>query len=363
MRIRKILANNYSEALTKVKQELGEDALVLSTRSLNPGTTSGKATNSARVEITAAIEPSDSKEQTVTKSGPWNDDKSLSLKEDDLDLKTLIFSLLTRTERAQTMGLKSHQLESYSRLVAGGLSERLASKIVEKASRGHPVENRDSQSERQEIVELMKQVLLCDGEIKLEGKRTKKVIFVGPTGAGKTTTIAKLAADFALRKKKKVAMVTLDTYRIGAVDQLSTYGEIMGVPVETAHNSKELQAFVQKHADKDLLLIDTMGKSHKDKAYSGQLQVMLKALGTVETQLVLSATTQEKILQESMKQFSKLGIDRVLFTKIDEGLSFGSLFNFSLRTRIPFSYFTTGQRVPEDIEIANKEKVIKLIFN
>lgn len=363
MRIRKILANNYSEALTRVKQELGEDALVLSTRSLSPGTTFGKAANSARVEITAAFEPAESKEQVATKRDFWNDDESLSLREDDLDLKTLIFSLLTRTERAQTMGLKSHQVESYSRLVAGGLSERLASKIVEKASNEHATENRSPRSERQEIVDLMKQVLLCDGEIKLDGKRTKKVVFVGPTGAGKTTTIAKLAADFSLRKKKKVAMVTLDTYRIGAIDQLKTYGEIMGVPVETAHNRNELQALVQKHADKDLLLIDTMGKSHKDEAYSGQLKVMLNALGSVETQLVLSVTTQEKILQESMKQFSILGIDRVLFTKMDEGMSFGSLFNFSLRTRIPFSYFTTGQRVPEDIEIANKEKVIKLIFN
>ncbi len=363
MRIRKILANNYSEALTRVKQELGEDALVLSTRSLNPGTAMGDGGGFARVEITAAFEPFERKEQTATNSDPWNDEKTFSLKEDDLDLKTLIFSLLTRTERAQTMGLKSHQVESYSRLVAGGLSERLASKIVEKASRGRPEGNRDSPSERQEIVDLMKQVLLCDGEIKLDGKRTKKVAFVGPTGAGKTTTIAKLAADFSLRKKKKVAMVTLDTYRIGAIDQLRTYGEIMGVPVETAHNRKELQALVRKHADKDLLLIDTMGKSHKDKAYSGQLKVMLNALGSVETQLVLSVTAQEKILQESIKQFSILGIDRVLFTKMDEGLSFGSLFNFSLRTRIPFSYFTVGQRVPEDIEIANKDKVIKLIFN
>ena len=157
--------------------------------------------------------------------------------------------------------------------------------------------------------------------------------------------------------------MTLDTYRVGAIDQLKTYGKIMGVPVETAGNRKELIALVRKHADKDLLLIDTMGKSHKDKVYSGQLKVLLNALGSVETQLVLSITTQEKIIQEAMKQFSPLGIDRVLFTKMDEGLSFGLLFNFSLRTRIPFSYFTMGQRVPEDIEIASKEKVIKLIFN
>ena len=363
MRIRKFLATSYTEALNKVKKELGEDALVLSTRSLDLGTALREGKKFARVEITAAVEPSEKKEPAEMNGGSQNEEKAIFLKEDNLDLKTLIFSLLSRTERAQTLGLKSHQLESYSCLVEGGVNERLASKIVENAGKENLEDNRDTETERQTIVKLMKRVLLCDGEIKLDESRTKKVVFVGPTGAGKTTTIAKLATDFALRKRKKVAMVSLDTYRIGAVDQLRIYGEIMGVPVETAGNPKELQGLVRKHADKDLLLIDTTGKSHRDKAYASQLRVMLDELGRVETQLVLSLTTQERIFQEALKQFSLLGVDRVLFTKMDEGMNFGSLFNFSLRTRIPFSYFTTGQRVPEDIEAATKDKVIKLIFN
>ncbi len=362
MRIKKILANNYTEALTKVKNELGEDALIISTRSLESDPAMGGTRNAERVEITAAFEPS-GKNGYEEWGGKLKNAPSSPFKEDDLDLKSLIFTLLTRTERAQSLGLKSHQLETYSKLIEGGLSERLACKIIEKASGGDLAENAGSQSKSLVIKNLMKQVLLCKGEIELDGKRTKKVVFVGPTGSGKTTTIAKLAADFALRQNKKVAMVTLDTYRMGAVDQLRIYGDIMRVPVETAQNERELKAIVQKHADKDLLLIDTAGKSHQEKGYSEQLRTMLKELSDVETQLVLSVTTQEKIFQESVKQFSALGIDRVLFTKMDEGLSFGPLFNFSLRTRIPFSYFTMGQRVPEDIEVANREKVIKLIFN
>lgn len=362
MRIKKILARNYTEALTQVKNELGEDALVISTRSLDPDPALGGTGISGGVEITAAFEPSE-KSQKVEGEGVIGNPESVQFNEDDLDLKALIFTLLTRTERAQSLGLKSHQIETYSRLVEGGLSERLASKIIEKASVEELAKKPGPQSESQVIKNLMKQVLLCDGEIKLDGEKTKKVVFIGPTGAGKTTTIAKLAADFSLRQKKKVAMVTLDTYRMGAVDQLRIYGEIMRVPVESAESRDELKAIVQKHSDKDLLLIDTAGKSPKESAYSGQLGMMLKGLGNVETQLVLSVTAQEKIFQESVKQFSALGIDRVLFTKIDEGMSFGPLFNFSLRTRIPFSYFTVGQRVPEDIEVANREKVIKLIFN
>jgi len=353
MRIKKILAKNYTEALTRVKNELGEDALIISTRSLKSTPASDGKGNAGMVEITAAFEPSEKKSNA--EFSPF--------KEDDLDLKSLIFTLLTRTERAQSLGLKSHQIETYSKLVEGGLSERLACKIIEKASVEELTKNTDPQSESQIIRNLMKRVLLCNGQIELDGKRTKKVVFVGPTGAGKTTTIAKLAADFALRQNKKVVMATLDTYRMGAVDQLRVYGDIMRVPVEIAENRNELRAIVKKHADKDLLLIDTAGKSHNEKAYSGQLRDVLRDLINVETQLVLSVTAQEKIFQESVKQFSPLGIDRVLFTKMDEGMSFGPLFNFSLRTRIPFSYFTMGQKVPEDIEVANREKVIKLIFN
>lgn len=362
MRIKKILAKNYTEALTRVKNELGEDALVISTRSLSSEPASGGTGTAGMVEITAAFEPS-GKNQKAEGDGSANIAEPSPFKEDDLDLKALIFTLLTRTERAQTLGLKNHQLETYARLVEGGLSERLASKIIEKAGVEELAGNNGAQSESQTIRNLMKRVLHCKGEIELDGERTKKVVFVGPTGAGKTTTIAKLAADFALRQKKKVAMATLDTYRMGAVDQLRIYGDIMRVPVETAENRGELKAIIKKHADKDLLLIDTAGKSHKEVAYSGQLRDMLKDLSNVETQLVLSVTAQEKIFQESVKQFSPLGIDRVLFTKMDEGMSFGPLFNFSLRTRIPFSYFTMGQRVPQDIEVASRDKVIKLIFN
>jgi len=362
MRIKKILAKNYTEALTRVKNEIGEDALIISTRSMKPDTASGGTRNAEMVEITAAFEPFEKKQKAGWKGMPRIAEPS-PFQEDDLDLKSLIFTLLSRTERAQSLGLKNHQLEIYSKLVEGGLNERLASKIIEKAGVEELSGNTGPQSETKAIRKLMKRVLHCKGEIKLDGKRTKKVVFVGPTGAGKTTTIAKLAADFALRQNKKVVMATLDTYRMGAVDQLRIYGDIMRVPVETAENRSELGTIIKKHADKDLLLIDTAGKSHKEKAYSGQLNAMLKDLSNLETQLVLSVTAQEKIFQESAKQFSMLGIDRVLFTKMDEGTSFGPLFNFSLRTRIPFSYFTMGQRVPEDIEVAKREKVIQLIFN
>jgi flagellar biosynthesis protein FlhF len=186
---------------------------------------------------------------------------------------------------------------------------------------------------------------------------------VGPTGVGKTTTLAKVAADYAIRKNKKVALVSLDTYRLGAVDQLQIYGDIMNLPVEVASGKSELREIVNKHSDKDLILIDTTGRSHRDKEYSQQLKEIFDAVGGVETHLVLSVTAQEKLFSTTYQQFLPLGVDRVLFTKLDEGLNFGALFNFSVRNRVPLSYFTVGQNVPEDLEIAGPDKVISLIFN
>jgi flagellar biosynthesis protein FlhF len=137
----------------------------------------------------------------------------------------------------------------------------------------------------------------------------------------------------------------------------------MEVPFEVAGGKEDLCRIVASHSDKDLILIDTTGRSHQDKEYSGQLKKIFDAVGDVETHLVLSVTAQEKLFTATYRQFFPVGLDRVLFTKLDEGLSFGSLFNFSVRNRLPISYFTSGQRVPEDLEVARPDRVISLIFN
>ncbi len=191
----------------------------------------------------------------------------------------------------------------------------------------------------------------------------KKVVLVGPTGSGKTTTISKIAADLIYRQRKKVVLVSLDTFRVGGIEQLKIYGDIMNIPVETVQGRSDLEECIRLHSDKDVILIDTMGRCHKDHNYSSQLCKVFEGLGDVETHLVLSLGSSEKQFVESYKQFSSLDINRVLFTKIDEGLSFGSMVDFSLKTRLPLSYLTTGQRVPEDIEVAVQDRVIRLIFN
>jgi flagellar biosynthesis protein FlhF len=360
MRIRKFTASNYSIALQQVKQELGADALILGTRSIKPPTLTAGKKEATRVEITAAVEYASPVVEPEVEISIEKESHALPEKE-DADLKSLIFSLLSKTDRAQSMGLQPHQFDTFSRMVESGLDEKLASKILQKA-----LEQNSDQAVGKDplkVINLMKKVLPCKGEIDLSAYGPKIVAFVGPTGVGKTTTVAKIAAEYALRRDKKVVMISLDTYRMGAVDQLRIYGDIMEVPVEVAGGKDELRHIVSRHSDKDLILIDTTGRSHQDKNYSRQLKEVFEAVGGVETHLVLSVTAQEKLFSATYNQFSSMGLDRVLFTKLDEGLNFGSLFNFTVRNRLPISYFTSGQQVPEDLEVAKPERVISLIFN
>ncbi len=363
MQIKKYIADNYNEALSDIKREMGEDALILTTRSIREQSDwDGKS--ASKVEITVAVDSS----ANIVESEPEVKEADTTFELSDFDetvepdMKSLLYSMLSRTERAQSLGLKSHHLELFSHLSENGVNEKIIAKVLAKSPA--PDEAGGSSSARTLLRETMKRVIVCRGGIEVSSNQLpKKVVLVGPTGAGKTTTIAKIAADLVYRQQMKVALVSLDTFRVGGIEQLKIYGDIMKISVEAAQDRAELEECVHRHSDKDVILIDTMGRCHRDHAYSAQLSEVFSGLGEVETHLVLSVGSHEKQFIESYKQFSSLGINRVLFTKLDEGLNYGSMLNFSLRSRLPFSYFTTGQRVPEDIEVAAGDKVISLIFN
>ncbi|MEE9498820.1 MAG: zeta toxin family protein [Nitrospinaceae bacterium] len=365
MRIKKVIANSYGEALSRVKSELGENAMVLSTRSIKFNKNQDASQCSSLVEITAAVD-NDSHRETVAVAEKISSEKEwmpVNKGGEIRELRTMIASLLTRTDKAKSLGLNETLLPVYEKLIGRGVDDRVAARIFETIHERKQWKEGDPFIGENDLAAVMKGAVKCEGPIRLESARPKVVALVGPTGAGKTTTIAKLAARFALQQKKKVAMVSLDTYRMGAWEQLESYGELMQVPVSLAADRNEFSRIMREHQDKDVILVDTMGKSHRDLDYCKRLKQVLEATPQVEVHLVQSATAQESVVTECFNQFAPLGIDRMLFTKLDEAVHFGLLLNCSVRYRIPFSYFTTGQSVPEDIEVAAQDKVIRLIFN
>lgn len=195
-------------------------------------------------------------------------------------------------------------------------------------------------------------------------KSCRYVFFIGPTGVGKTTTIAKIASSFQLKKKAKTALITSDTYRIAAVEQLKTYGNIMGIPLKVVYSPDEMKESMKEFEDFDLVLIDTAGRSHKDADQRDDIEQLISSIPVSEREvyLVLSATTKYKDLVRITRVYQEITDYTLIFTKLDETDCIGNIFNIRLLTDAPLSYATWGQNVPEDIGVINPQKIAKQLL-
>lgn len=245
-------------------------------------------------------------------------------------------------------------------LSTSGISTELIRKILDTLAT-LPVEG-GNQTIRGRLGETFGRLIKFAGTLKMRKNSPRIVALVGPTGVGKTTTTAKLAAMYALNRGNKVALITMDIFRVGAVEQLKTYSRIMGIPLEVASTPKELEKAVEKHAACDLIFIDTAGRSHKDKEKLDEMKNFLDNKIPIEVYLCLSATTKDRELEEIIKRFSIFQIGKVVFTKIDESESLGNMINLLMKENLQIAYFTTGQRVPEDIEVATSAKLAEMIL-
>jgi len=191
----------------------------------------------------------------------------------------------------------------------------------------------------------------------------KKYINVfGPTGVGKTTTIAKMAARAVLEKKKKIGFITTDTYRIAAIEQLKTYANLLQAPVEIVYNANDYKKAIDNFKHLDLVFIDTAGRNYKEAKYVDDLMEMINFDDEVESYLVLALTAKESDMETIIQQFSEIAIGKFIFTKVDETNSIGTMYNLMIKYNKGLAYYTNGQEVPEDIEEANLNAVLQLFF-
>lgn len=191
---------------------------------------------------------------------------------------------------------------------------------------------------------------------------TRIAHFVGPTGVGKTTTIAKLAAEQVLKYNRKVGFITSDTYRIAAVEQLKTYANILNVPLEVVFSPQELARAFKQLEDRDVIFMDTAGRNFRNEMYVSELNALLGGNANSETYLVLSLTSKYRDMKATVENFLKFKLDKVLYTKLDETESLGSILNIAYHYALKGSYITTGQNVPDDISVMNEERIVDLIL-
>ncbi|MCX7828439.1 MAG: flagellar biosynthesis protein FlhF [Thermanaerothrix sp.] len=237
------------------------------------------------------------------------------------------------------------------RLVEADVDPGVASKIIE-GHRGADVSLEELLSSRIKVV----------GSDPVSAMGGRRVMFVGPTGVGKTTTIAKLAAVHSLWEGRRVALATADTYRIAAVEQLRTYAKILGIPMEVAFEPKDFEGILSKHGSCDLLLLDTAGRSAKDSKKMEELKVLYDAFMPDAVHLVLAANLKYKDMLKVIDRMGVVPIRSVIFTKLDETYSFGPLLSVLEDFKFPVSFFTVGQNVPNDIEVARPERLVRLIL-
>ncbi|HET6251441.1 MAG TPA: flagellar biosynthesis protein FlhF [Tepidisphaeraceae bacterium] len=288
----------------------------------------------------------------------------LGLTQEMSALKGMVKDLVTQNRVKALPGVPEELFDYYVQLLSSEVEEQLACEIIKALHASiRPEHLQQPDFVRERLAEQLEKLLPTTGPIERVKKHGPHIVaLIGPTGVGKTTTLAKLAANLKLREKHRVGLITLDTYRIAAVDQLKRYADIIGAPLRVVNGVDDLREAMKAMSDCDFLLIDTAGRSPNDTLKLNELKSLLETAGPEEVHLVLSATSSSECLQLAISRFSDVRVDKVIFTKIDEAAHVGSVLNVLRKVNKSLSYITTGQDVPDDIEIGKGRRLAQLIL-
>lgn len=370
MKLKTFLARDLKEALFQVKKEMGPEAVILSTQSRWVKEQHAARGRRPEVEVTAAVDYKAFPDNGGNGTGepdrgdwlpPFHTPVS-QIREDLDEVKDLLRRWLRQNGPPSWLSQHKELAMFYRFLSRTGLDERFLQRWLEN------IQSTLEQSGEQPLTlkEVAGRYLMHAFEVvdpwSTRQGRPRCWTFIGPTGVGKTTTIAKLAAKFGLYEKRKVGLVSLDNQRLGAHSQLAAYGRLTGQPLLMANHRQELLEALEKMRDLELVLIDTAGRSPYAPGLPGELQQLLGDIPNLEHHLVLSATAKECNLTNAIRRFSVLPISSYVITKLDETNDFSGIFNQLCRHRVPVSYLTAGQRVPEDIELSSRRRVTELLL-
>jgi len=405
MIIKKYLAKTEKEAIEMAKADLGSNAVVMNIKKVSPKGLA-KLFVKAKVEVTAALDEAIETSQTEKKKTQNADvpvaepvvppvskkeaEEEQSLQEKLNKLETLLERQMQEKERREAEKVEASKEEQnkeentgadkkedkedektiackeliYKQLLQNEVEEEIAKMIMDDVDRSLPRNASLDQilaSVYQKIILMLGQPYLIDAK---EQEKTRFVYFLGSTGVGKTTTIAKLASKLKLDKKANIALVTADTYRIAAVEQLKTYANILSVPLKVIYESTELKDMQEELSQYDYVLIDTAGRSHKNKEQIEDIKSLIEQVPITDRQvyLVLNAGIKYSDLKEIANVYSDLTDFSIIFTKLDETFSAGAMLNMKMKTKCPLSYVTWGQNVPDDMGEVDAQKVAKQLL-
>jgi flagellar biosynthesis protein FlhF len=390
MELRTYRASTMHEALAMVRCDLGPDAAILHTREVRsrrlfgwlPGPREIEVTASCQVNVPSRLAAPPQLDRAAVHGATLSPEQaSLSAAAPSLsecepepvltgevqgqlsELQAMVTQLCRRSSGGGHPDLPEELFRLFTELLDSDLSEEVARELVERVrreSRGAKLD--DLFLAKARIARMIEAEISVAGPIHLTPGRRRLAALVGPTGVGKTTTIAKLAAHYRLREKRRVGLITVDTYRIAAVEQLRTYADIIDLPMQVVSTPREMREAAQRMNDLDLILLDTAGRSPKDEVRIQELRAFVTEADADEIHLVLSAMTGARTLQQTAERFAAVGTTALILTKLDEASSLGNILSVLRFSKLPLSYLTNGQNVPDDIETANAQRLARLIL-